>query len=374
MGSLLDPAGRSNRLDYLGALLVCLCFYGAGIMMLVMEQATRGQAAFWTFWSFVGSAILFAASLYLSWTAHIRRLHDLGRSGWWVLLLLAPAVNLFFPIYLLTAPGKPSDTVLLTRPQEPAALHPHMTRGATVALVGLVSAAVLIMFVTSTVWFWLHVPWASTIGKPTLIPAANPSTTITLASKVGTSIGSSVGSGGGPVKIFGCNAYSNMAVQQLAAQGAQAVQELTVYLNSPDPCISDLAIWALASVGTPAALDALQQRQSNLGNRDEMLSVAIKHLNSGLQANWEALIVKVDYYQRPERVSAGKSPAGTLSQGTLLRVTSLVRSETGEVGARGEDQKYYEVLIKDSGDTVYVPVPSDDYPIFIWRSRALAER
>jgi uncharacterized membrane protein YhaH (DUF805 family) len=37
--------------------------------------------------------------------AAVGRLHDLDRSGWWLLLNLVPFVNLAFGIYLLVAPG-----------------------------------------------------------------------------------------------------------------------------------------------------------------------------------------------------------------------------------------------------------------------------
>jgi uncharacterized membrane protein YhaH (DUF805 family) len=36
---------------------------------------------------------------------HVRRLHDLGRSGWFVLLLVIPFVNIFMGLYLLLFPG-----------------------------------------------------------------------------------------------------------------------------------------------------------------------------------------------------------------------------------------------------------------------------
>lgn len=36
---------------------------------------------------------------------HVRRLHDMKRSGWFVLLLAIPFVNIFFGLYLLLFPG-----------------------------------------------------------------------------------------------------------------------------------------------------------------------------------------------------------------------------------------------------------------------------
>ncbi len=36
---------------------------------------------------------------------HVRRLHDIGKNGWWVLLLFVPIVGFFFGFYLLLKPG-----------------------------------------------------------------------------------------------------------------------------------------------------------------------------------------------------------------------------------------------------------------------------
>lgn len=43
--------------------------------------------------------------LYIGFVAVIRRLHDLGRSGWWSLLMFVPLVNFVSLIYLLFAKG-----------------------------------------------------------------------------------------------------------------------------------------------------------------------------------------------------------------------------------------------------------------------------
>lgn len=39
----------------------------------------------------------------------IKRLHDLGKSGYWVLLMFVPLVNIIFLIYLLLAKGEPTE-------------------------------------------------------------------------------------------------------------------------------------------------------------------------------------------------------------------------------------------------------------------------
>ena len=38
-----------------------------------------------------------------------RRLNDLNRSGWWILLSIVPFVNLLFTIYVIFFPGTDSD-------------------------------------------------------------------------------------------------------------------------------------------------------------------------------------------------------------------------------------------------------------------------
>lgn len=47
---------------------------------------------------------IFLIALMLS--LYIRRLHDVGRTGWWSLLIFMPFVNLFFFVYLV---GKKGD-------------------------------------------------------------------------------------------------------------------------------------------------------------------------------------------------------------------------------------------------------------------------
>ncbi len=49
--------------------------------------------------------LLILVALPLAVIAHIRRFHDLGRSGWGVLLFLIPFLNLAWFIHLLTTPS-----------------------------------------------------------------------------------------------------------------------------------------------------------------------------------------------------------------------------------------------------------------------------
>ena len=49
----------------------------------------------------VGIYVLFAIALIIpSWTVSIRRLHDIGRSGWCVLITLVPVLGLIFLVFM----------------------------------------------------------------------------------------------------------------------------------------------------------------------------------------------------------------------------------------------------------------------------------
>ncbi len=91
----LKPDGRFSRsqfaLFYLGPLLI------TAVLSLILQV-------------FPLLAIIaipwFLFQVYLVIIAGVRRLHDLNRSGWYLLLAFIPLVNLVIILYLLFAPGK----------------------------------------------------------------------------------------------------------------------------------------------------------------------------------------------------------------------------------------------------------------------------
>ena len=90
--NLLDVNGRSGRLE---------CLIIAGSWMLWG----------WAFRGLVGpglSALILGTtfSIALLLTC-IRRLHDLGRSGWWTLVTFVPFLNFAFCFWLMIIPGTP---------------------------------------------------------------------------------------------------------------------------------------------------------------------------------------------------------------------------------------------------------------------------
>jgi len=53
------------------------------------------------------SAIFYLATLIPSLSVAVRRLHDIGRSGWFLLLALIPVIGALLLIYWLCQPGTP---------------------------------------------------------------------------------------------------------------------------------------------------------------------------------------------------------------------------------------------------------------------------
>jgi uncharacterized membrane protein YhaH (DUF805 family) len=85
----LKPDGRFSRSQF-------ALFYFVPILITVVLAYAVGYLAW----------IWFLFQVYVVIVAGIRRLHDLDKSGWHLLLIFVPLVNLFMIAYLLGRPGK----------------------------------------------------------------------------------------------------------------------------------------------------------------------------------------------------------------------------------------------------------------------------
>ena len=108
----LNPNGRFSRKQfaffYLGALLVsAILGFLLGFAQLWYEGFIVPDFLLWL-GALAGLLVWFwlPFSAYLVIVAGIRRLHDLNRSGWFILLAFLPLVNVIMIIYLLAARGK----------------------------------------------------------------------------------------------------------------------------------------------------------------------------------------------------------------------------------------------------------------------------
>ncbi len=81
--------GRINRATFLVGVL------GLGILIGIARVISL----------YVLTLLLGVIFLFLAFSLWIRRLHDVGMSGWWAILILVPVVNLFLLGYLLFKAG-----------------------------------------------------------------------------------------------------------------------------------------------------------------------------------------------------------------------------------------------------------------------------
>ncbi len=94
-----DPSfkGRLTRKTYWGMTLPPVAvFFLVGVVPLQDETNTDAEA-------FLGLALLFALFFFLVWGMglSVRRLHDIGKSGWWMLLIVPLNVFFFLPSIIL---------------------------------------------------------------------------------------------------------------------------------------------------------------------------------------------------------------------------------------------------------------------------------
>ena len=77
---------RMNRLRWWLWSLAC---WGSAFIVAVLAEITASSTL-----NFLSTVTAIGASIVL-WNLYARRMHDTGRSAWWLLLLLVPIVNLF---------------------------------------------------------------------------------------------------------------------------------------------------------------------------------------------------------------------------------------------------------------------------------------
>ncbi|MFI4921105.1 MAG: DUF805 domain-containing protein [Gammaproteobacteria bacterium] len=97
---LTSRIGRLRYLGYsVGLTLLSIVPFGIGWGLWMVSPAVGGSAF----------AVTELALFVLSIAFGVRRLHDLDKSGWWMLLLIVPLANLGLIIYLIFFPGTGGD-------------------------------------------------------------------------------------------------------------------------------------------------------------------------------------------------------------------------------------------------------------------------
>lgn len=105
--TLFGTRGRLRRIRFMNrlafvTLTVLLCVYPAYEWIVQPRDPiffARGA----------GFVVLALTSIWMSISAIVRRMHDVGRSAWWLLSLLVPGVNVITLLVLFAWPGKSDE-------------------------------------------------------------------------------------------------------------------------------------------------------------------------------------------------------------------------------------------------------------------------
>lgn len=110
-----DYRTRSNRTEFW---LFSLAQYAlATLSAILMSSATNGGNPLAALLG-VAVGLAFLCSIPASIAMGVRRLHDINKSGWFLLLTLVPVVGIFVVIPLLFFPGTPGDNQFGPVPQD----------------------------------------------------------------------------------------------------------------------------------------------------------------------------------------------------------------------------------------------------------------
>lgn len=105
---LLSFKGRVTRLEYI--LTGVVAYIVSGLVIFIPILGLIGDLGAGTFGVFtiLGLIISLAVgvcSIWVSWAATAKRFHDIDRSGWTILLLCIPIVDIYFAIIALFSDG-----------------------------------------------------------------------------------------------------------------------------------------------------------------------------------------------------------------------------------------------------------------------------
>lgn len=92
-----DFNGRSRRLEYWSWSLINTIILALFVILMGTSFDARGSLGFWS----VAFSLYFFACLIPGFALSIRRLHDIGLSGWWVIIGVVPYASLLLIVFSL---------------------------------------------------------------------------------------------------------------------------------------------------------------------------------------------------------------------------------------------------------------------------------
>jgi uncharacterized membrane protein YhaH (DUF805 family) len=106
MKKYVDFSGRARRKEYWMFYLFNMIFAIAAVILYTILGIASEDLAF-------GVRVLYGlfafATLLPTLSATVRRLHDVGKSGWWVLISLIPLIGTIWLLVLIVTDSQPGD-------------------------------------------------------------------------------------------------------------------------------------------------------------------------------------------------------------------------------------------------------------------------
>ena len=112
-----DFKGRACREEYWMYYLFCIIF---GIVTSILDGLLGLNTIEGVGYGVITS-ICILALLVPSWAVSVRRLHDVGKSGWMFLIILIPIVGIIWLVVLLVADSQPGVNQYGANPKEKSA-------------------------------------------------------------------------------------------------------------------------------------------------------------------------------------------------------------------------------------------------------------
>jgi uncharacterized membrane protein YhaH (DUF805 family) len=104
MKKYVDFSGRARRKEYWMFFLFNLIFGVVALVLDFMLGSVNENLGYGLFYSLFSLGIILP-----TWSVTVRRLHDVGKSGWWIFISLIPFIGAIW-LFILTVTDSQVDT------------------------------------------------------------------------------------------------------------------------------------------------------------------------------------------------------------------------------------------------------------------------
>ncbi len=140
---MFSPKGRLGPLSYIS-------YYNAMLFSFLLISLVFVKISLFIVFP------LMVVVIYATYVLVIKRLHDLGLSGWFLLTLFVPIISLFFGLALLFVPGQKTVNKYGPRDGDKKNIYFHsgqdFTRNRVLLLLGSIAGTVIVFLVFSRIF------------------------------------------------------------------------------------------------------------------------------------------------------------------------------------------------------------------------------